>query len=430
MRELDDLRELTARIRRPSTEALVATARRRRRRAATLGTAVAALVALLAGGTVVMTGYDDRSAPPAHQPAPGPMTPEGIVNGESSRLVTAAVSIDDPDARIALWEADCPRCGAVDGPAYTVSALALTTDGFGSATYVRAPDSADSKAQIGVRTPARIESLADDLFLVVDTDTPGEWLVRADGTMRRVERVATRLAPTDPRLWFRCHPADEPSSWDNAAPPSHPPEHSPWCALDPDSATAYEWPARWRGSVALPVSGEEPWGVDVRWQPTFAWWEVDGQRQRRLLAESPLDERGAVWNPPTGGPLYFTRFGSGSRLDLLTPLQGPGMRVVARDAPPGDDPVSRVDLMTGTPERALLAVQTYPSTMIWRAEDLSHGGFGLVHESTATSYPEPTLGSQVHEPTVVGGRIHVMTPQGVVVSDDDGRTWTEITKWR
>ena len=78
-----------------------------------------------------------------------------------------------------------------------------------------------------------------------------------------------------------------------------------WCALDPDSATAYEWPARWNGSVPLPVSGKEPWGIDDRWQPTFAWWRSTANVSVVSSPDGLGDARGKLWNPPTGGPLFF-----------------------------------------------------------------------------------------------------------------------------
>jgi len=391
-------------------------------------TAAGAAFALIAGGGVLMAGTDDRSAPPAHEPAHEPMpermSPQEVVNGEASRLNGAAVSLDDLDVRIALWEADCPGCRKPDGGGVTRSALALTTDGFASTTYVPG-------AALGVQAPLfgpRIESLTEDLFLIVDVYTPREWLVRTDGTVQRLDRARTRLAPDDPRLWFRCRPVHPPAEWEEA-PYIDPAKMYPWCSLDPDSATAYEWPARWNGSLALPGAAEEPWGIDDLWQPTFAWWEVGGQRHRRFLAESPPDARGAVWNPPNGGPLFFTRSGHESGIDLIEPREGTRVRVIEREAAEISTG-TRLDLMAGTPDGALLAVSTYPEMLIWRAEDLADDAFELVHEGATTSDLELTQEDLLHEPTSVGDRIHVWTPRGVVTSDDDGRTWTEITTWR
>jgi hypothetical protein len=426
MHNLAALRGLTGQIRQPSFEAIVTTARRRRRRNVASATAVCAAFALLVGGAAFLTGTYDRRAPLVDEPPPGPMTPRGIVTGEASNLVAAAASLDDPDARVALWEADCEGCGEPDGTWSKKSALALTTDGFASTTYVDAPALGLLEHPLaGDPRGPRIESPAKDLFLITDTMRPGEWLVDTNGTVRHVERVGTRLAPSDPRLWFRCHPAESPPAWEGylQIDPAH---LYPWCALDPDSATAYEWPARWTGSLELPVSGEEPWGIDALAQPTFAYWEVDGQRYRRFLADGVGDARGPVYNPPTGGPLFFTRFEHEPSMNLLEPGEGPDIRVLTREAP-RDLQAPGFDLMTGTPDGALIAVSSYPETTVWRAEDVDGGNFEVVHESASRA---PTQLAWVHEPTIVGDRIHVMTPVGVLSSDDDGRTWTEITTWR
>lgn len=423
MHELDELREVAGLIGQPPLEDIVSTARHRRRRAVAAMTAVGAVVVLVAAGGALLTGARELSGP---QPASGPMNPYEIVTRESSRLLTAATSLDDPDVRIAIWEADCARCGP-DGTASTRSAAALTTDGFFSTSYVSIPGlSAQAHPLVGEPRGPRIESPAEDLFVVVDTDRPAEWLVDADGTVRRVDRVATELAPSDPRLWFRCRPSDPPAEWEGV-PMIDPAQMYPWCALDPDSGTAYEWPARWQGSLVLPVSGEEPWGVDSLWQPTFAWWEADGQRHRQFLAESPPDARGAVWNSPTEGPLFFTHIGFEPDIDLLTPASDSGHRVVSRRAP---DTTEQFDVMTGTPDGALLAVRTRYQTTIWRAEDLAEGDFEVVHESSTTADLAPNQVGWLHEPVIVGDRISIMTPRGVVISEDDGHTWTEVTRWR
>lgn len=429
MHELDELRGLAGMIRQPSLDAIVSTARSRRRRVIMTGVSLAATVALLAGAGTHLPGSHDRSVPPAHDPTPGPTIPREIVTGEDSRLIQAATSLDDLDVRIAVWEADCSDCDEADAKSSTVSALALTTDGFASTTYVSNPIVPHPKPnELSEYAGPRIESPTQDTFLIIDTEKPNEWLVRSDGTAQRVKRVTTPLAPTDPRLWFRCHPAEKPASW-NGVPIINPAHLFPWCALDPDSATAYEWPARWNGSVPLPIAGDEPWGIDDRWQPTFAWWEVGGERPRRFLADGVGDARGKVWNSPTGGPLFFTRLDHEPKIDLLVPGRGTGAQIVPRDAPNAAY-AEQIDLMTGTPDGALLAVQTYPETVIWRAEDFDSGGFELVNESPANSDTEVTQSAWIHEPTIVGDRIYVTTRHGVVASDDDGHTWTEITTWR
>ncbi len=438
MHELDDLRRAADLVRQPPLDAIVSTARRRRRRTILTVLAAGVAVALLAGGGTALTDRLDRSAPPVDRPLPGRTTPEGIVTADASRLVVAATSVGDPDVRLALWESGCAGCARPDGTADTRSALALTTNGYEDITYLASPvPRSRVLAVVGELRGPRVESPTDDTFLVVDTQRPGEWLVRTDGSVQRVDRVAARLAPDDPRRWYRCFPAHRPAAWGDVT-TVNPAHEYPWCALDPESATAYEWPARWVGSVTLPTSGEQAWGTDTTAQPTFAWWENEGGRHRRFLADHVGDARDTVWSSPTGRPLFFVKRAGQSTVELFEPR--PAARVVTRAAPVAPS-ARQLDVMVGTPGGAVVALRThwtagasttdpYHETVIWRAESVFNGHFDLVHESDASADLAPPQLAWAHEPTVVGNRILVMTPRGVVISSDDGRTWTEITTWR
>ena len=105
----------------------------------------------------------------------------------------------DPDVRLSMWHALCHWCpdrpdgrgGLLGPPTYT--GMALTTDGYETATYVRHTFS---------NLVSAVHSPRDDVFLVADLGNGREWLVEVDGTVRRVQRVETELRPTDPRLWF------------------------------------------------------------------------------------------------------------------------------------------------------------------------------------------------------------------------------------
>ena len=93
-------------------------------------------------------------------------------------------------------------------PSPTLSALALTTDGFASTTYARNPVASHQMPEaLGEFRGPWIESPAEDLFLIVDTEKPGEWLVRyrrnraaggAGDDPDRAERP-TALVPLLPR---------------------------------------------------------------------------------------------------------------------------------------------------------------------------------------------------------------------------------------
>ena len=420
MPDLDQLREATALIRQPPLDEIVDTARRRRHRAVLAATAAATVLGL--GATAVLTTPTE---------APAPASPaEKVVRAPSSRLVATATSLDDLDTRLAVWASSCPECAEPGGAATPRSVLALTTDAFAATTYVPNPVPGEhGPRQVGDAYGPRIESVTADQFLLVATDRPREWLVGTDGTVEPVRRVSTRMAPSDPRLWFRCSPGEATGRGQEGW--LDPAAGYPWCALDPVTGTAYEWPRRWAGSVSLPVSGVAPWGVDAENQPTFAWWEAGGERHRRFLAESPLDARGVVWNPPGDDPLFFVHAAHDDEIDLVVPGPGagPGAEVLTRSAP--HDPLSSdFDLLVGTPGAALLAVRVAPETVIWRADTATGSTFEVVHRSGRSDSLALPQSAWLHEPVVRDGRIHVTTSRGVVVSHDDGLTWTEVTRWR
>lgn len=105
---------------------------------------------------------------------------------------------------------------------------------------------------------------------------------------------------------------------------------------------------------------------------------------------------------------------------------GPGGGVYAVHTRPGGAARGRVRAACGAALRHRR--RTYPQPAIWRVESLADADLELVHESM-TGDPDRDQTAPVHEPIIVGDRIHIMTPKGVLISDEDGRTWTEIT-WR
>ena len=73
--------------------------------------------------------------------------------------------------------------------------MALTTDGYETATYVR-----PRSPQLGYT----VLSPPDDVFLLKDAANSREWLVDVDdGTEHRVARVESELAPANPRALVR-----------------------------------------------------------------------------------------------------------------------------------------------------------------------------------------------------------------------------------
>jgi hypothetical protein len=342
------------------------------------------------------------------------MTPEEVVNAPDAELEAVAVAPGDPDVRISMWRALCGYCpdrpdgrGGFLGPP-TFTGMALTTNGYETATYVRNPF---SQRSISVQSPR------DDVFLINDTGNGREWLVDLDGTVRSVARVETELVPTDPRLWFEC-----------ARPGG---DSSTWCSLDPDAATAYAWPDPWSGSAMSPESavspnsGVEPWGWSPSSSGTFedpgvvveAWWDDSGVRHRRVLA---TDARGGVViGSPAGDLAYWTWQIGDNKVDLHTGRdRGAAWYVDSRDAPG----VNRWMQMTRSPDGALLAWTTYPHLVVWRAE-ASGGGFRQVYEAFGPETAGAGLWTQ-------DALVHASGSATAAVSEDGGLTWTTIESWR
>ena len=103
---------------------------------------------------------------------------------------------------LSTWTALCHWCpdrpdgrgGSLGPPTFT--GMALTTDGYETATYAR-----PRSPQLGYTVP----SPRDDVFLLKDAANGREWLVDVDdGTEHRVARVDSELAPANPRLWLEC----------------------------------------------------------------------------------------------------------------------------------------------------------------------------------------------------------------------------------
>ena len=279
---------------------LRARARSNRRRRTSL-TAAAALMVVAVGAIIVgswNTGAQDpvkpavtpvetvTSTPTPEEPNPFPrsMTPEQVVKEPRAKLVAAAVAPGDPNTRISMWLFQCTRPCSDRGP-HEFTAVAVTTDGYKTTTYLR------PMFDLGI--DLQVSSPEDGLFLVTDQSNGGEWLVDLAGNIRGVTRVATRFKPADPRLWFQC-----PGHW-----------RSTWCALDPDTATVYAWPQAWDGSAASPAVGDSPWGAHPESRATStsglleAWWDTVRGRQVRTLAAA--HEGDYILGSPPGEMAYW-----------------------------------------------------------------------------------------------------------------------------
>jgi hypothetical protein len=447
MPDLDTLRSLGDRIQPPALALLEETARRRDRRAAvtTVGTGLAAAL-LVAGGAVALGTADrDRSLPDPVtpvSPTPSPqltldptpdaspshysetsMRPREVVHADNAVLRFAGVSLDDPDFRISVWTAECTWCPAQpESGRPWFNAMAVTTDGWETATYRRPP--------MGAARPFYVHSPAPGVLLVVDDSNGGEWLIRDDGSSVQLPRVVEDRPATEPRRWFECLSGEEQGTW---------------CALDVESEVVYEWRGGWSGgpsstkSAVPPGSGAEPWGrelLDSSVGALNAWWYRDGIRQARVLATPPLSAQGrpkafSVGMVP-GGPgddlTYFSSDpGSGSFELHVSEDRGLTWRTEEMPAP---DAVSVWAELAMTPEGALLLRnQTYGEgdttarVVLWRF-DPGDDAWVMVHDTGEMVEGVDTW--DVRRLTVAGDRLM----SGALYSDDDGRTWTAVDRWR
>ncbi|HEX5088932.1 MAG TPA: hypothetical protein VFV89_14075 [Nocardioides sp.] len=459
--ELDTLRSVADRVQPPSFEALEEVARRRTRLAAAaiaVGCVLSVLVVM--GGIAVVGAGDDHSAPPVLNPTPTPtpvlptptpspiptpthrsetsMTPQEIISADDAELQIAAVSADDPDFRISVWMAECIWCPKEGEdsrfPHPYFATAAITADGYATATLRRAPwEDCVTSVPCGSH-PVHMESVGPGLLLVVDRSNGYEWLVRDDGTITALERDFDEVAPATPRLWFQCLAVTGHSSGGAPEPDD---ARMAWCALDPAADTVHVWGRPWDGSqfsgedepsAASPALGL-PWGV--RWvDGLLAWWEVDGTRHYHDLG--PATVGGVVDNAPPGVMSYWAWQQGSQAIRVFTSSdRGVTWQTTQLDIRfrPG---IYTFDLYW-TPSGALIGRQTGDfspdgsddggeGVRIWRADFVDGGAFEITHQGRGGLDPawyEHPFGFR-------GDQIWA----NWLWSDDDGRTWQEVTTWR
>jgi hypothetical protein len=397
-------------------------ARRNRRRGTALVAAATVTAAIAIGAAIDsrLSTATDPVAPvptpdtttgtPSPSPSPSPerpnpfprsMTPEQVVDAPRAELWTAAVAPGDPETRISMWTVRCTRPCPQRGPG-EFNAVALTTDGYETTTYLRPPFSLGVDLQVS--TPA------DGIFLITDQSNGGEWLLDVDGNFRPVTRVDIQLKPADPRLWFQC-----PSHW-----------RSTWCALDPDTATAYAWPRAWDGSATRPATGDTPWGANPEPRATSssgrleAWWDTDDGRRLRTLAET--HEGDYILGSPPGEMAYWARPDGTDTVEIhASRNRGEDWEVDTRAVPGINGDIQ----MKRSPDGAYLAYSTYPRLVVWRAEP-SGGPFREVYEQPGGNLGETSGAGLWTE----DGLLYANAYAVAAISKDDGLTWTTIRTWR
>ena len=409
--------------------------RMRHRRAVMAAGAVTVVVAIVvAAGWGVLANRPDRAHPPVDTPTPTPsvttppspssepsprhaagtsMTSREVVRAANAELLYTGISADDPDFMISAWTAVCTWCPVnprlEQRPSFT--GMAVTVDGFRSATYVRPPRG------FGV---IRVLSPAPGVLLITDPANGHEVLVGRDGTMTRVQRVVADRPATKPRRWFECLSGSEGSTW---------------CALDVAGRTAYQWGAPWSGSSGLTQSAVDPGlaaparGRRLRADlssDVVAWWVRDGVRQERVIAPG---RRNLFADAVLGArrPLYWSHVGGSDRMTFhVGDGGGTSWRDVEKPAPTPDFGTEEV---LATPSGAILLRHVTEQgdavrARIWRLDSLEAGDWELVHATGRLPYMYD-LG-QMYQLTSVGSRLVL----GLLYSDDDGQTWTQTSKLR
>lgn len=370
----------------------------RRARAVIAATAVTAAV----GIGVVAFGERPSAAPdpmptPTPTPSPSPtatvqtqpwgpgiVTPSEAVHDPASRLGMVGISAGDPGVRLAIW--------SLDG----YLGMATTRDDFATTVYAAVP--------AGAGQP-RISSPRDDLFLLETGGRP--WLVGSDGTTRRVRFVQRDVTPDDPRQWFQCE-----GSW-----------RQTWCALDPDTATAFRWSLTWDGSAVPPGAGVIPWGANPEPRAVGstgvleAWWGTGSARHVRTLATA--DNGDYVLGCPAGlMALWSSRSDSGSVQIHTSRDQGATWQTTSYR-------LAGIDRMWGlrcTPGGGFLALS---DKTVNRVEG-DRRDFVEVF-STRGALMQRDGGFSVQQ---IGDSL-VLLGRGVgAISRDDGRTWTTVEDWR
>jgi hypothetical protein len=448
--ELETLRSVADRVQPPPFAALEDVARRRTRRTAVTAVAGCVLsVLVLVGGVVAVTARDDHSAPPVITPTPTPsptpvlptpteppkpihrsdtsMTLAEVVSASDATLQLTGVSADDPDFRVAVWEATCHWCpkGAEARSKPSFRALAITSDGYATTILRRVPFDAGLE---------HVESVGPGLLLVVDDANGYEWLVRDDGTIAALERDFNQVPATDPRLWFVCLGSTGHTAAGGALPYD---AQSTWCALDPRASRVHMWTGRWTRtiddseSVVSPEGGVEPWGYrDPTNGPApgppdpglVAWWDVDGARHYQDL--SPAVRRGPVRNAPPGLISFWSSEPGSSSLTIHTSSDRGSSWQTAELREPARPPrtTSYYDVYW-TPGGALLArLSESGGLWIWRAELTDDGAFEPVYELGK--------GHGISTYDLAFGFRGTQIWSSRIWSDDDGRTWQEVTTWR
>jgi hypothetical protein len=364
------------------------------------------------------------------------MTPREVVPADGARLQWTAVSTDDLDFRVSVWEAVCTWCPRYPKdsrfPHPSFLGLAITNDGFATATYRHV---GTLEFEEGGLVPVDVVSPGPGLLLLVDSSNGGAWLVRDDGTVTRLAESAGAKAGGDPREWFICKNPHANLPWENPDMPAN-----TWCRLDAETNTIHLAGSAWWGldeigfdtvSVVSPASGSLPWGLrNQSFDRLVSWWDTGGSRHAKDFG--PAHASGAVTNAPAGVMSYWAWQKGSPTLTIFT-SSDKGASWQRSTVPVPYRPIRPWDLdLSWTPDGALLGLQedafdvNNPSDTVgtgirlWRSASPDRGAFTKVYEGVPDGYPTTTTF------TIADRRIW----WNGLWSDDDGVSWHAIPRWR
>jgi hypothetical protein len=339
---------------------------------------------------------------------------------------------------VSLWQTECLACPPCDECRShpTFRALALTTDGYRTTTYLRP----------GTYNVQSITTTGHHAFLLNDELNARQRLLTTDGRLRPVQMVAEARSTKDADLLFECdRNLTDPQIGNDKG-------EAGWCVLDVRTATATSLPGTFvvGRSAARPALGQRPWGIEYVYTQAAdgyiisgydrAWWTDSGVRRYGELPREPQFQPVLSLSDddtPTyvGWPLWSDHlvvYAVSARSGGLRKVaERPWLPVTRQEISEVGHPkeVALFPHYARTPDGALLAwsygqLTHHPGLTVWRADSPTRGAFELVHSGGRQPGETSGLGLDL---TVHDGRIYLDT----LVSDDDGRTWTEpVTAWR
>ena len=262
------------------------------------------------------------------------------------------------------------------------------------------------------------------MLLVVDDANGGEWLIRDDGSSVPLPRVVENRLAEESRRWFPCY-----SGLDEGTGVLSTSKRRP-CTSGGARGPAH-LAATPRPSSRTPASNR---GAGNRWTWAVAGFDTSSCRTsvRRTLAAWWVRfyeaGAGAVLGADEGDLLLARAHRTTENLHafFIDNDLGAAWRSIEQTHPA--EAQGGVEVLA-TPNRSVLLRDfdlraDAARTRIWRLGSLEAGDWTLVSDTGPLTWTIDT--GHMHPLVVVGKRLMA----GTLFSDDDGRTWTVVDRWR